>query len=46
MKYIYIFSIIIITLILLNTCGIEDSTMYFQEAKNKRFKNNQEEEAA
>ncbi len=34
MKYIYIILLVLITLIFLNTCGIEDTTMYFQEPKN------------
>lgn len=37
MKYFYTFLIILITLILCNTCGIEDTTMYFQEPKNLAY---------
>jgi hypothetical protein len=37
MKYIYAISILIITVILLNTCGIEDTTMFFQEPKNLSY---------
>ena len=37
MKYFYTILLFLITLIFFNTCGIEDTTIYFQEPKNLAY---------